>query len=188
VRGRLVTGVVAGALAFSIAVAPVGLADETVPSKADFRPSLGWTCFPDRVAGDFDGDGVLDHAVVWDRVERGTLCDEYDVPQRWHLALLLSRGGRVQRALPCRGRPGMCGPSVGDLDRDEGSELFVEVCCGVRRTVWSVYQLREGRLVPPLLLPTIAAGLRPGPLMLRPPSIGTDSRCSAVGRTRTVLA
>jgi len=140
-------------------------ADPNVPSKPVFRPSLGWVCWVRRTAGDFDGDGRRDHAVVWDRSGPNQVCDYLDPQARWHVALLLG-DRRVQRALSCNEGPVFCGPEAGDLNGDGVDELLVYMCCGAIIAEWHVYQMIESRLVPFRLAPPLAAGLQPGPLLL----------------------
>jgi hypothetical protein len=151
---------------FSLALTsmPSAWADEYKPTRAVFRPSLGWVCWPRRATGDFDGNGRPDHAVVWDRVGPHGRCDEFHPTSRWHVALLLGNGERVQRPLPCDQGPGFCNPAAGDLDNDGRDELFVEDCCGAIIVTYRVYRLVGTRLVRPQVVPPVAGGIRPGPL------------------------
>ncbi len=154
------------AVALVASSVPGAVADEYVPTKAVHRTSLGWACWPRRTAGDFNGDGRLDHAVVWDRARPRGRCDEFHPDARWRVALLLGSGLRVERSLSCKQGPGFCNPAAGDLDGDGRAELFVDACCGAIIAEWHVYQLVGAHLVRPTLLAPVAAGLRAGPLVL----------------------
>ena len=154
------------ALVLVLSSTPVARADEYVPTKAVYRTSLGWVCWPRRTAGDFDGDGRADHAVVWDRARPHGRCDENRPPSRWRVALLLSSGGRVERKLPCKEGPLFCNPAAGDLDGDGRSELFLETCCGAIIAEWHVYRLDGTHVVRAMLVSPVAAGLHAGPLAL----------------------
>lgn len=154
------------ALALVAPSAVMAGADTYVPAKAVHRTSLGWACWLRRTAGDFDGDGRADHAVVWDRARPQGRCDENRAPSRWHVALLLGAGRRVQRSLPCDQGPSFCNPAAGDLDGDGRDELFVETCCGAIIAEWHVYRLEGSLLTSPQLVPPVAAGLHAGPLTL----------------------
>jgi len=158
-------------VSLALSSAPVARADVYVPAKATYRPSLGWVCWPRRAMGDFDGNGRPDVVVMWDRVRPHGLCDEYQSKNRWHVALLLGGGGRVQRPLPCEGYV-FCSPAAGDLEGDGRDELIVDTCCGAIIAEYHVYRLGGSRLAPPRVLPPSAARVRAGPLVL---SIVSDS-------------
>jgi hypothetical protein len=163
VRRRIASVVV---LALALSLAPTAGADEYVPSEPVHRPALGWICWPRRVLGDFDGDGEREPAVVWNRSGPHQVCDEREPESRWHVTLLLGNGVRLQRPLPCD-TPWFCWPAAGDLDLDGRDELLVSTCCGAIIAEWRVYRLLGSELRPAVLAGAGAAGLAPGPLVLR---------------------
>jgi hypothetical protein len=152
-------------LVFASSLVRGAVADEYVPSKPTFRPALGWVCWPRRTVGDFAGDGHLEPAVVFDRSGPHRSCDELHPELRWHVAVLLGRGSRILRPLPCE-TPAFCRPAAGDLDGDGRAELAIETCCGAIVSEWHVYRLEGSRLPTPTVLPGTAAALDPGPLVL----------------------
>jgi hypothetical protein len=163
-----VRALIASAVVHTLAVSstqPAG-ADEYVPSHPVHRPSLGWICWPDRVLGDFDGDGSLEPAVRWNRSGPHRVCDERGpVDRRWHLTLLLGRGVRVERPLPCEG-PLFCRLWSGDLNLDGRDELLVDACCGASYGETRAYALLGGRLRALVYAGPPVAWLEPGPLVL----------------------
>jgi hypothetical protein len=47
----------------------VASADIYVPPEAKLRPGIGWICaqWTERISGDLNGDGRLDHGLYYDR-------------------------------------------------------------------------------------------------------------------------
>lgn len=129
-------------------LAGVGHADTYTPPSARMRPRLGWTCavWTRRVPGDFNGDGRMDRALLFDRAAPHSICDETQLPERWHVTLFLGSAGRVDRPVSCVTGPSICGLSAMNLDDDRTSELAVTIDGGAAFTDAIVLRLDAGRL------------------------------------------
>jgi hypothetical protein len=153
-------------LASVVSLAPLAVADEYRPSDPIFRPALGWVCYVRHTVGDLDGDGQPDRVVVFDRSGPHQVCDEMNPAARWHVDVVLGRGGRLRRPLPCDKGPVFCRPVTGDLEGDGRDEVAVETCCGAIVSERQVYRLSGHRLVSLRFVGPGVGRLRAGSLVL----------------------
>jgi hypothetical protein len=165
--------VIVAVLALALTSVPFARADEIAWPKAHLRPRIGWVCayWTSRATGDFDGNGRLDHALMWVGARPQRRCDENRLvtSSRWHLTVFLGLAGRADRRLPaCDSAPSGCVVEAYDFDSDGVDELAVLFGGGLTYLPSHVYVLRDGHIRaahyrgPALGHP----GLHPGPMTL----------------------